>query len=160
MALLNGHDILAAGWPPGPHMKAILDAVRRLEEKGIVDSDYALKLLRREFPPPPSKMEMRAEPVDLAEAIEITCDEDRMNVGNVRRLMNELLHTPVIERGAVMPDACPAGVATATIPVGGAIAVRNAILPSAHSADICCSMYATFYRSELPVGEQLDRLTS
>lgn len=160
MALLNGHDILAAGWPPGPHMTQILEAVRALEAKGIVDQDYALKLLRRDFPPPPSKMEMRPEAVDCAEAIEITCDEDRQNVGAVRRLMDELLRTPVIERGAVMPDACPAGVATATIPVGGAISVRNAIIPSAHSADICCSMFATFYHSELPVSEQLDHLAA
>ncbi|HEX2750870.1 MAG TPA: RtcB family protein [Verrucomicrobiales bacterium] len=159
MALLNGHDILAAGWPPGPHITKILEAVRGLEEKGIVDADYALKLLRREFPPPPSKMEMRREPADLAEAIEAAGPEDASNIGAVRRLMNELLRTPVIERGAVMPDACPAGSATATIPVGGAIAVRNAIIPSAHSADICCSMFATFFRSSLPVSEQLDRLT-
>jgi tRNA-splicing ligase RtcB len=160
MALLNGHDILAAGWPPGPHMTEILEAVRRLEGKGIVDPDYALKLLRREFPPPPFKMEMRREAADLAEAIEITCEEDRTNVGAVRRLMNDLLRTPVIERGAVMPDACPAGSAIATIPVGGAISVRNAILPAAHSADICCSMFATFYRSPLPVSEQLDHVAA
>ncbi|HWB03719.1 MAG TPA: RtcB family protein [Verrucomicrobiales bacterium] len=159
MSLLNGHDILAAGWPPGAHIAKMLDAVRDLEAKGIVDRDYALKLLRRDFPPPPSKLEMRDEPVDLAEAIAATSPEDEANMGAVRRLMKELLRTPVIERGAVMPDACPAGTATATIPVGGAIAVRNAIIPSAHSADICCSMYATFYRSERPVGGQLDLLT-
>jgi len=160
MALLNGHDILAAGWPPGPHIAKILDAVREIEARGIVDRDYALKLLRRDFPPPPSKLEMRQEPADLAEAIAATGPDDESNVGAVRRLMNELLRTPVIERGALMPDACPAGSATATIPVGGAIAVRNAIIPSAHSADICCSMFATFYRSELPVSEQLDHLAA
>lgn len=160
MALLNGHDILAAGWPPGPHMAKIIEAVREIEARGIVDPDYALKLLRRDFPPPPSKMTMRSAPADLTEAIAVTGPDDEANVGSVRRLMNQLLCTPVIERGSVMPDACPAGIAEATIPVGGAIAVRNAILPSAHSADICCSMYATFYRSELPVSEQLDHLTA
>ncbi len=72
MALLNGHDLLAAGWPPGPHMAKILEAVRGLEARGIVDPHYALKLLRRDFPPPPSKMEMRPEPAGLTEAIEVT----------------------------------------------------------------------------------------
>ncbi len=160
MALFNGHDILAAGWPPGPHMAKILEAARAMEEKGIVDPAYALKLLRRDFPLPSSKLEMRAQAADLAEAIAATCPEDEKNIGAVRRFMRELLRTPVIDRGAVMPDACPAGSEAATIPVGGAIAVRNAIIPSAHSADICCSMYATFYRSELSVSDQLDRLVA
>ncbi len=35
-----------------------------------------------------------------------------------------------------MPDACPAGAGEAVIPVGGAIAVKNAIIPAAHSADV------------------------
>ena len=60
--------------------------------------------------------------------------------------MSELLKVPVISQGAVMPDACPAGMHEATIPVGGAIAVENAIIPSAHSADVCCSMFASFLR--------------
>lgn len=160
MPLLNGHDILAAGWPPGPHMAKIIDAVRGMEAKGITDPAYAIKLLRRDFPPPPSKIGMRTEAVDFSEAIEATCPGDEANIGAVRRFMDQLLRTPVIERGAIMPDACPAGAATATIPVGGAIAVRNAIIPSAHSADICCSMYASFYRSDTPIAEQLDHLTA
>jgi len=160
MPLLTGHDLLAAGWPPGPHLAQMLTALRGMEARGIVDPGYALKLLRRDFPPPPDKLELRAEAAPLAEAIEVTGPDDEQNVGNVRRLMDELLRTPVIERGAIMPDACPAGAARATIPVGGAIAVRNAIIPSAHSADICCSMYATFYRSELPVAAQLDHLAA
>jgi tRNA-splicing ligase RtcB len=42
--------------------------------------------------------------------------------------------------GAVMPDACPAGSAPGTIPVGGVVAAKDAIHPGMHSADICCSM--------------------
>lgn len=43
--------------------------------------------------------------------------------------MTELLHVPVVRRGALMPDTCPAGQGIATIPVGGAIEVENVILP-------------------------------
>jgi RNA-splicing ligase RtcB len=57
-----------------------------------------------------------------------------------------------------MPDACPAGNARATIPVGGAIAVKNAIIPSAHSADICCSMHATFFTCTKGTSALLDDL--
>src|SRR5690606_26584923 len=46
----------------------------------------------------------------------------------------------------------------ASIPVGGAIAVENAIIPSAHSADICCSMFATFYEERSSVASELDAL--
>ncbi|MEM9235657.1 MAG: RtcB family protein, partial [Verrucomicrobiota bacterium] len=73
---------------------------------------------------------------------------------------DELLKAPVIARGAIMPDACPAGPSNAVIPVGGAIAVENAIIPSAHSADICCSMFATFYEERSTVAKELDALTS
>ena len=74
--------------------------------------------------------------------------------------MNELLKTPVISRGAIMPDACPASMGKAVIPVGGAIAVENAIIPSAHSADVCCSMFATFYHPRSEVASELDALTT
>lgn len=48
-----------------------------------------------------------------------------------------------------MPDACPAG-PMGTIPVGGVVAARGAILPGAHSADICCSVFATTFERATP----------
>ena len=83
-----------------------------------------------------------------------------MNVEAVKRQMHQLLKTPVIARGVILPDACPSGLQPAVIPVGGAIAVENAIIPSAHSSDICCSMFATFYDERSSVGKELDALMS
>src|SRR3546814_2311088 len=57
--------------------------------------------------------------------------------------MVELMRVPTIVAGAVLPDACPAGSAPGTIPVGGVAAAKNAIHPGMHSADICCSMAFT-----------------
>lgn len=67
---------------------------------------------------------------------------------------------PVVEAGALMPDTCPAGSAIASIPVGGAIAVRNAIIPAAHGGDICCSMQATVFKApdSHSVSELMDQL--
>lgn len=163
MPVLTGRDLIEAGWPEGPVIRELLARARVLEEeKGIADRKYLLKLLRRDFGKPAPKQALRGEAeveaVPFAEAIEATTDEEARNVGAVRRRMRELLRVPVIRRGAVMPDACPAGPAPATIPVGGAIAVENAIIPAAHSADICCSMFASFYRCDDAVGEQLDAL--
>jgi tRNA-splicing ligase RtcB len=90
----------------------------------------------------------------------ITVDDEAEegNVAAVRATFEELMRTPVIEQGAVMPDACPAG-PMGTIPVGGVIATRNAILPGAHSADICCSMTATIIDGATPA-ELMDAIHS
>ncbi|MEM7699112.1 MAG: RtcB family protein, partial [Verrucomicrobiota bacterium] len=158
MPLINGNDLIEAGWAPGPQFPQILAAAAELEAKGISDPKYLLKLLARDFEKTSALLAMREEPVEWGEAIEATCELDEKNIAAVRRFMAELLRTPIIERGAIMPDACPAGSATATIPVGGAIETEGAILPAAHSADICCSMYASVFRCEKDTAAMLDDL--
>jgi len=103
---------------------------------------------------------MREKAAPFSEAIRPETKDEKKNISKVREKMDELLKTPVISRGAIMPDACPASMGKAVIPVGGAIAVENAIIPSAHSADVCCSMYATFYHERSEVASELDALTT
>lgn len=158
MPIVTAQDLIEAGWPPGPQFPALLAALRGYEERGISDPAYLMKLLERNFERPDPKLTPREASLPFSEAIEATCDRDEKNLESVRRAMDQLLRTPVIEGGAVMPDACPAGAGEAVIPVGGAITVRNAILPAAHSADICCSMYATVFRCDQNTGEMLDSL--
>ncbi len=157
--MITHQDLLDAGWPQSPLFAELIAAARRLEEKGIQDQSYILKLLARDFPKPDPRIHRHDTPSNWGEAIEATCEEDEKNIAAVRRCMSELLRTPVIESGSIMPDACPAGAGEAVIPVGGAIAVRNAILPAAHSADVCCSMYASFFQCEnKTTSELLDAL--
>ncbi|HUF62598.1 MAG TPA: RtcB family protein [Verrucomicrobiales bacterium] len=160
MALITGQDLIDAGYAPGPQFRELLAAAAKYEERGITDRDYVLKLLNKRHVPAPAKETMREKGAPFTEAIAPKNAEEEVNVAAVRRQMTHLLRSPVLVRGAVMPDACPAGAGAAVIPVGGAIAARNAIIPSAHSADICCSMYATFYRSQDTVGKELDALVS
>ena len=160
MRTLNGQDLIDAGYQTGPMIGEMLAKVAEYEERGITGKKYVLKLLKRDFKAPPPKAAMRDKAAPLAEAIEPTTKEEEKNVAAVRRQMRELLKVPVITRGAVMPDACPAGSAPAVIPVGGAIAVENAIIPSAHSADICCSMFATFYEVRTDVRNELNALAT
>lgn len=136
----------------------MLAEIRVMEERGIRDVGYALKMLRKKFPPPDHRLRMRDEPVPLALAIHATCEADEHNISAARRQMNDLLRVPVVTRGALMPDACPAGKETAAIPVGGIIEARRAIIPSAHSEDLCCSMHASFFQTEANVPEILDAL--
>lgn len=114
--------------------------------------------LEKEFPKQLPVILPRYEPASLAEAIEAENDEEKVNLAAVRARMRELLHVPVVQRGVVMPDACPSGPARATIPVGGGIEVANGIIPGAHSADICCSMFATFFPANHPTNELMDQL--
>ncbi|MGI9245012.1 MAG: RtcB family protein, partial [Verrucomicrobiales bacterium] len=138
-------DLIDAGWQPGEEVREALGRAAEYEARGISDKKYLLKLLARDVPKASAKLARRSDPAPLAEAIAPTGELDEKNIARVRKTMGELLHMPRILRGAIMPDACPVGGGPATIPVGGAIAVENAIIPAAHSSDICCSMHATFF---------------
>lgn len=65
--------------------------------------------------------------------------DEKANIKAVTTSMNEVMRTPVVVKGTIMPDACPAG-PKGTIPVGGVVVTKNAIVPNFHSADICCSV--------------------
>lgn len=160
MKTLKKKDLREAGWPKGAQLDEMMEKVRELQERGVCDRKYLFKLLVRDFGAPEPKVKMRETAAPLAEAIRGESKEEKENVAAVRKKMEQLLKVPVITRGAVMPDACPTGPQPAVIPVGGVIAVENAIIPSAHSADICCSMFATFYEERSRVGNELDSLVT
>lgn len=63
-------------------------------------------------------------------------------MAQVTESFRELMRTPTVVAGAVMPDACMAG-SMGSITVGGVIGAKGAIHPGMHSADICCSMFVT-----------------
>jgi len=150
-------DLLAAGWPKGPRLGPALRRARELEAGGLPRAEVFAQL-EREFPKEQPLILPRPAPAPLAEAIEAETPGEAANLASARQRMLELLHLPVVQRGVIMPDACPAGAGRATIPVGGAIEVANAIIPGAHSADICCSMFASFFAANHPVGEMMDQL--
>ncbi len=154
---IKARDLVAAGWQEGRRLGAALRRARDLEASGLTRS-AVLVALESEHPKQVPLLLPRAEPAPLAEAIEAETPQEASNVALARARMLELLQVPVVKRGVIMPDACPSGHARATIPVGGAIEVENAIIPGAHSADICCSMFATFLPDNHPVGEMMDQL--
>jgi len=158
MKLFTEEDLIAAGYEPGPKIPMLLAKAAEYEERGISDRKYALKLLKRDVGPPPVKAVMREKPAPMAEAIVAHTKDEKESLKLTRKSMQELLCVPVIERGVLMPDACPSVKGQAVIPVGGAIAVDRAIIPAAHSADICCSMFATFYEERSSVAKELDAL--
>lgn len=157
---MNAKDLIKAGYRPGPQINDMIAMIADLRAKGVVQRKYLLKILKREFGAPPPAFAWRERAVPLGEAIQATTKEEKENLRRVREKMTTILRNPVITGGAVMPDACPSGPAPADIPVGGVVAVKNALIPAAHSSDICCSMFATFYEPRTEVAAELDALTS
>ena len=139
MSIVDGKLLLAWGITPGPNFKRALEEARALVLEGHSLDEARAKVCA--LFPKPVIIKRRANGV-FAEAIEAETEEDHANIAAVREHMADLMRCPMLEHGAVMPDACPSGAARGTIPVGGAV-VSRAIHPAFHSADICCSMYAT-----------------
>jgi tRNA-splicing ligase RtcB (3'-phosphate/5'-hydroxy nucleic acid ligase) len=134
---ITGKTLIEWGYQPGPWFAAAIAAANEAEARGR-DVRAAIDAVA---PARPQPVVLRAAG-DLAHRLNIRAEDpdEAENVRGVERHMVELMRVPTIKAGAVMPDACPAGAAHGTIPVGGIAAAENAIHPGMHSADICCSM--------------------
>lgn len=141
---VDGKCLIEWGHTPGPHFKeALRVANETLALTGSVES--AREAAEAVKPAPITVIPLNDDNrVPLYMNIESDNDAEQSNIDAVRSTMRELIKTPTITKSAVMPDACPAG-PLGTIPVGGVVACENAIHPGFHSADICCSMAASFF---------------
>ncbi|KQZ16083.1 hypothetical protein ASD44_16405 [Mesorhizobium sp. Root554] len=143
---MSGQDLIDAGLAQGRWFgKALAEANAVLERGGTMDQ--ALQVAQG-FAPPPTIALHDAGSVPFYMNIRADNAEEAANVEAVTKSMVELMRTPVIRAGAIMPDACPAG-PSGTIPVGG-VAVSEAIHPGMHSADICCSMAISTFPGVAP----------
>lgn len=144
--VLSGQDLIDAGVKQGKWFGRALAAGNALLEKG--GSFEEAIAVARSFEPPSATPLYAAGTVPFHLNIEAETPEEEANVESVVLSMTELMRTPVIRAGAVMPDACPAG-PVGTIPVGG-VAVSEGIHPGMHSADICCSMAISVFPGIAP----------
>ena len=133
--MITGKDIIDLGYKPGKWFK---EAIEYVNKKQLSGQDLVAYLETVS----PTIIEPRKKPIDFYKNIRAEDEEEITNVESVISTMNELMKTPTIEKGAVMPDACPTG-EIGQIPVGGVVAAKNAIHPAMHSADICCSVMMT-----------------
>ena len=156
MTQIGGHLLLEWGIKPGKNFKAVLAEARRLAAAGLSLDEIRAQVVA--LFPAPAVIPRRAKGT-FAEAIAAETPEDAANIEAVRWHMADLMRCPMLEHGAVMPDACPSGQAPGTIPVGGAV-VSRAIHPSFHSADICCSMYATVFPKGVATRDFMDTIAT
>lgn len=131
---MNGRDLIAMGFEPGPHFAQMIQA-------GIENPNITRDELAAFVPPPIEIMVLQTSPE--AVRTNITYEPGDIHVESILASMNLIMQTPGVKAGAIMPDACISG-PPGTIPVGGVVASEN-IHPGMHSADICCSVMLSTY---------------
>ncbi|MBI3134576.1 MAG: RtcB family protein [Bacteroidetes bacterium] len=130
---INGQHLIDLGFKPAKWFRA---AIAHINENQL--SPEAMLTYLEQFRLGPV-LDLHQHPVDFSVNIKAENDLETVNVAAVVTSMNELMKTPTVVGGAIMPDACPTG-PVGTIPVGGVVVAKNAIHPGMHSADICCSV--------------------
>ena len=154
--IYNGNFFIKHGYKPGPWLaEMIADAEDLKDTVGQKEILANAEIIWQHHKPAPTIP--LQEP--LAPFYNIDSSDDPLeqeNIDSVMRHMDDLGKTPTLVKAVVMPDACPAGSALGTIPVGGVAVAKNAVHPGMHSADICCSMFASVLEDEHKVGDILD----
>ena len=155
--MINGKDILALGWPEGKVIGLGIKTASALESRGLFRDEVLAELedvrqdpgaaLERESEghmaelahewvrigasgASASEEELRAEPLPYRAWGEASVDDA------ARRQMETALRLPVAAGGALMADA-HVGYG---LPIGGVLAVREAVIPWAVGLDIACRL--------------------
>ena len=149
---ITGKTLIEMGYEPGKWFKEALEYANSQHLEG---SDL-IAYLDQVKPAPMIKLHDESKSFNIN--IEAENDLEADNVNAVIESMKDLMRTPTIVTGAIMPDACPAG-PKGTIPVGGVVVAKNAIHPGMHSADICCSVMLTDF-GHIDPKEVLDKAHS
>ena len=140
---ITGKEIIEMGFMPGKWMQ---EAIQHINENKLQGEALAAYLEQFKAPDP---IALHAEAIPFSVNIKAENELEHLNVNGVVESMAELMRTPTIVGGAIMPDACPTG-GIGTIPVGGVVVAKNAIHPGMHSADICCSVMLTDFGKANP----------
>jgi len=155
--VMNGKVILALGWPAGKVIGLGLAAARALESRGLSKEEVLARLedvrkdpggtLERESDGPMAELAREWVRIGAAEA---SASEEELRsepltyhawgeagVDDATRLqMETALRLPVAAGGALMADA-HVGYG---LPIGGVLAVRDAVIPWAVGLDIACRL--------------------
>ena len=139
--MITGKDLIEMGYKPN---KLFKDAIEYANLHNLTGD--ALKTYMDSIQP--IHIEPFKEPIAFYENLRAENEQEKSNVEMVLGTMKQIMVTPTIVNGCVMPDSCPTG--EMQIPVGGVVVAKNAIHPSWHSADICCSVMMTNFGNVNP----------
>lgn len=135
---IDGKKLIDLGFRSGKWFKEAIEYINTNEL-----TEQALNEYLEQFKQP-EPIPLKATSTPFSINIKAEDETEIENVAKVIESMNELMKTPTLVDGSIMPDACPTGPA-GLIPVGGVAVAKNAIHPGMHSADICCSVMLTDY---------------
>jgi RNA-splicing ligase RtcB len=141
---MTGKDLIEMGYAPA---KWFGTAIAYLNEHNVEEVD--LRNVIKNFIPKHNVLIPHETPIHYDKFIDAENEDELSNLISVEETMDIVMKTPTVYKGAIMPDACPAG-NIGHIPVGGVVITDNAIHPSMHSADICCSVMITGYGNNSP----------
>jgi len=130
---INGNTLIELGFTPDSWFR---DAIEHINKNQLIEVEMMEYLAQFKTKP---MLPLHAEPIPYSINLKAENEEEHVNVNQVIATMNEVMRTPTVVGGSIMPDACPTSV-IGTIPVGGVVVTKNAIHPGMHSADICCSV--------------------
>jgi tRNA-splicing ligase RtcB (3'-phosphate/5'-hydroxy nucleic acid ligase) len=105
--MFTGKDLIALGYKPGHWFKDALVCANELLAQGA--SLDKIKTEVAKFAPPPPLALKEAGEIDFGINITAAGPDEEANVASVLSHMRALMRVPTAVKGAVMPDACPAG---------------------------------------------------
>ena len=114
--MITGKTLIEMGYKQGKWFKAAIEHANAHHLEG----DSLRAYLDTFYIEP---IEPFDKPLTYHRNIRAESEDELSNVQSVFATMNELMKTPTLVAGAVMPDACPTG-GTGQIPVGGVVAAR------------------------------------
>jgi RNA-splicing ligase RtcB len=157
--VISGRDLLAAGVPEGRGFAEELEFARMEISKGVKWETVSQRLAERARgrKGSVSKIMLRGE-LEVMVASQPDTPEEQENINKALVKMRELTRVPVVTEAALMPDTCPSGNEWGAVPVGGVVVTRNSIIPGAHSADVNCGMYASFFDGRANVKDLMSAL--
>jgi RNA-splicing ligase RtcB len=132
--MITGQDLIDLGYKPNKWFREVIEYANQHQLSGESLKSYAESVR-------PKHIEPHAESVPFFKNIKAENEEEAETVQYVLDTLQEILKTPTLVGGALMPDASPTG--AGQMPVGGVVIAKNAIHPAMHSADICCSVMMT-----------------
>src|SRR3712207_2974536 len=121
--MIDGNTLVAWGFKPGKWFKEALAAANEMRASGRSDDEIFAALQEMQ----PAETLMRTNSLPYAMFLDAENDLERANAAAVAGHMDALMRVPTIVAGAVMPDACPSGMAMGRIPVGGVVGGGDAI---------------------------------
>ena len=160
--VLTGKKLLALGWPSGPVIGAAQRAANKLTKAGLTEESKLLERLEAVRAEPSAwqkdaifgsvaqewlniaAREKKKAPTLLETPVEIAAWGTHLIENGALKQMQNAARLPIARAAAVMPDS-HVGYG---LPIGGVLAVENAVIPYGVGVDIACRMRLSVFESK------------